>query len=115
MAATLEYLPANQARYPNPAIVLDMVAIFFITGRGERDRLSTERNLQQAGYTGYKQLICRPPGLKGTTGSYKTSERRRLIEGGYTIVINLGDQASDLEGGYNGAAFKLPNPMYYVP
>ena len=160
----LEYLQTNQARYPNPAIVLDIdettlsnfsyfdsydfayidrfwadwvkkarapalggpkrlfswarnhqVAVFFITGRGERDRLSTERNLALAGYTGYKQLICRPPGLKGTTGSYKTAERRRLIESGYTIVLNMGDQASDLEGGYNGAAFKLPNPMYYVP
>lgn len=91
------------------------VAVFFITGRGERDRQSTERNLKQAGYTGYKQLVCRPPGLKGATGSYKTSERRRLTEGGYNIVLNMGDQASDLEGGYNGAAFKLPNPMYYVP
>ena len=91
------------------------VAIFFITGRPERDRQPTERNLKLAGYTGYKQLICRGPAVQGTTGSYKTAERRRLTEAGYTIVLNMGDQASDLEGGYNGAAFKLPNPMYYVP
>lgn len=91
------------------------VAVFFITGRPERDRQPSERNLKAAGYTGYQQLICRGPAVQGSTGAYKAAERRRLTEAGYTIVLNMGDQASDLEGGYNGAAFKLPNPMYYVP
>ena len=91
------------------------VAVFFITGRGERDRQSTERNLEQAGYAGWKKVILRAPGTQGTTGSYKAAERQRLTEAGYSIVLNMGDQSSDLEGGYNGAAFKLPNPMYYVP
>lgn len=91
------------------------VAVFLITGRPERDRQPSERNLKLAGYTGWKELVCRAPGIQGTTGRYKTAQRRRLTQAGYTIVLNMGDQASDLEGGYNGAAFKLPNPMYYVP
>jgi len=31
------------------------------------------------------------------------------------IVLNVGDQFSDLEGGYALHPTKLPNPMYYLP
>lgn len=91
------------------------LAIFFITGRPERDRTATELNLKRAGYVGYTRLITRIPGFKGTTGAYKTLQRQKLFESGYRIVVNMGDQASDLEGGYSESVFKLPNPMYYVP
>jgi hypothetical protein len=33
---------------------------------------------------------------------------------GYDIVVNAGDQESDLEGGHADRAFKLPNPFYFV-
>lgn len=91
------------------------VAVFFLTGRPERDREATELNLARAGYSGYTRLVLRMPGYKGTTGSFKTEQRRQLLEAGYKIVLNMGDQASDLEGGYADAVFKVPNPMYYVP
>lgn len=91
------------------------VAVFFLTGRPERDRAATELNLKRAGYTDYTRLIMRAPGTKGTTGSYKTSQRQQLMQAGYKLVLNMGDQSSDLEGGYAEAVFKLPNPMYYVP
>jgi len=34
---------------------------------------------------------------------------------GYTIIANIGDQYSDLVGGYAEGEFKLPDPMYYIP
>ena len=33
---------------------------------------------------------------------------------GYDIVLNFGDQWSDLQGGYADTALKLPNPTYYL-
>ena len=41
---------------------------------------------------------------------------RQLIESqGYDIVANVGDQLSDLEGGFADRTFKLPNPMCFLP
>jgi hypothetical protein len=34
---------------------------------------------------------------------------------GYRIVASVGDQYSDLAGGHEAAAFKLPNPFYFLP
>ena len=39
----------------------------------------------------------------------------RIENEGFTILANVGDQDSDLEGGHAKRAFKLPNPMYYIP
>jgi hypothetical protein len=40
------------------------VAVFFITGRREPSRQSTEKNLQAAGYSDWQQLLLRPQGDK---------------------------------------------------
>ena len=91
------------------------LAVIFLTGRPESERVSSELNLKRAGYT-YTELIMKSPAQKKlTVGDFKRLERKRLIEQGYRIVINIGDQASDLAGGYAEATFKLPNPMYYIP
>ena len=34
---------------------------------------------------------------------------------GYWIIENMGDQPSDLAGGYAERTFKLPNPFYRIP
>jgi hypothetical protein len=40
----------------------------------------------------------------------------RAIEAqGYRIVASVGDQYSDLAGGHEAVAFKLPNPFYFLP
>ena len=46
---------------------------------------------------------------------FKAPERRKLAEQGYTIILNMGDQESDLRGGYAEKTFKLPNPVYFLP
>ena len=89
--------------------------VFFITGRTESERQSTVKNLQEAGYGDHQGLVLKAENSKQTSQAYKQSERRKLEDSGYHIVVNVGDQMSDLEGGYSEAVFKLPNPMYWVP
>ena len=92
------------------------VEVFFVTGRRERLRGPTERNLRRAGYQGWTELVMKPDDARlKSAADYKTPARRRLTEEGYTIIVNLGDQPSDLTGGYAEQSFKLPNPFYRVP
>lgn len=88
------------------------VAVIFITGRPERFRAGTEKNLRAAGCADYAVLICRPDGAKETSAVVKSAERAKLEAQGYTIVANIGDQLSDLDGGHAEKTFKVPNPFY---
>ncbi|KAI8544521.1 hypothetical protein RHMOL_Rhmol08G0303800 [Rhododendron molle] len=46
---------------------------------------------------------------------YKSAKRKELVEAGYRILGNIGDQWSDLFGTYVGnRTFKVPDPMYYI-
>lgn len=90
------------------------VAVIFISSRDNSQQKLTARNLERAGYTDYQALILRTSGAP-TSAAFKAGVRKKLSEQGYFIVLNIGDQFSDLEGGYAEATFKLPNPMYYVP
>lgn len=92
------------------------VAVFFITGRPESQRAATERNLADVGYTGYTRLIMEPAGAQfDSAADFKAPQRRAIEDEGYTIVANLGDQPSDLDGGYAERTFLLPNPFYRIP
>ncbi len=88
------------------------VDVVFLTGRRERDRPGTEKNLRAIDCADYVALICKPDDDRGTSGAYKTRERERLTRVGRTIIANLGDQQSDLAGGFAERTFKLPNPFY---
>ncbi len=90
------------------------VTVFFITGRKESNRPGTKRNLHAVGYTEYEQLVCKPQDFPGTSGDYKTAARKRLEAEGWTIIANVGDQLSDLEGGHSEKTFKLVNPFYLI-
>jgi len=48
-------------------------------------------------------------------GEQRRDERGKIAAQGYTIIVNVGDQQSDLDGGYAERAYKLPNPFYYLP
>jgi predicted secreted acid phosphatase len=91
-------------------------AIFFITGRDETQRAATERNLQAVGYTGYTQLIMEPAGAQYVSAAdFKAPQREKIEQQGYTIIANLGDQPSDLDGGFSEQTYLLPNPFYRIP
>ena len=91
------------------------IATFFITGRGESSRDHTASNLQREGFTSYDGLVLKPTGFTGTTVDYKAGARKTIEEQGYRIVASVGDQYSDLAGGHEAVAFKLPNPFYFLP
>jgi acid phosphatase len=91
------------------------VAVFFISGRPPYLREATERNLREQGYD-WDRLILLPEGAHFTSAvDFKAPERRKLAEQGYAILLSIGDQESDLIGGYAERTFKLPNPVYFLP
>jgi len=88
------------------------VAVFYLTGRREKDRPGTEANLRAAGLDDHVALHLKPDADRGPTQAFKTATRKKITEDGYTIIANLGDQHSDLAGGFAERTFKLPNPFY---
>ena len=92
------------------------VTVFFLTGRPEVLREASIRNLKSVGLGTYGGLILKPAEpVYANLAAYKTAERRKLTEQGFTIIANLGDQQSDLDGGYSEKVFKIPNPFYFNP
>jgi predicted secreted acid phosphatase len=88
------------------------VTVFFITGRRETLRSATEANLRFAGYEGYAKLFCKPTDWKADNAKFKTGIRQALQDEGYDVILNLGDQESDLVGGLARHGMRLPNPYY---
>lgn len=103
-----------------------------LTGRNDDQKAATVANLRKVGYQGFTAKLyftkwtgkpgsaqpsyihCAAP--KCTTVEYKSQTRKHIQDGlGYTIVANVGDQFSDLQGGQSRATLKLPNPTYYLP
>ncbi|HTL67526.1 MAG TPA: HAD family acid phosphatase [Lacunisphaera sp.] len=89
------------------------VQVIYITGRPERYRAATQRNLEAVGCGDYAEFILKPAEWKETAEKFKTAERQRLTAAGYVIIANIGDQQSDLAGGFAEKTFKLPNPFYF--
>ena len=91
------------------------VDVFFLTGRPERLRAATEANLRAAGFE-WTRLILKPDDLTTKSAAdFKAPERKKLQDQGYTIIVNIGDQMSDLDGGFAERTYKLPNPFYFIP
>ena len=92
------------------------VSVFFITGRADALRALTLPQLTAGGYSFPNALFTRPSTDHNTTVvPYKSGIRKALTQLGFTILANVGDQQSDLSGGYALRSYKLPNPMYFTP
>lgn len=96
------------------------IAIFLVTGRPEALRRVTVRNLINAGIS-YDGLFLRPDQQYDESGKHhpsatevKTKIRTQIEDMGFTIVVNIGDQVSDLVGGHAYDCEKLPNKLYFV-
>lgn len=92
------------------------VAVFFITGRNHNLKEATIKNLHKAGFNHWSGLEF--SSFQGNVASaipYKSTIRASIASKGYTILASIGDQYSDLLGGYAQKTFKLPNPYYYIP
>lgn len=91
------------------------VAVFFITGRSEKYRQVMERNLHKEGISAWAHLYMRAAGDVRPAAAYKTPIRASIEQQGYTILVNIGDQESDLKGGHARHRYRVPNPFYIVP
>lgn len=92
------------------------IKIFFVTGRQESEREATRINLIKAGYTKWSGLYLRPNDYSlPSIIPFKSKAREMIAKKGYTIIASIGDQLSDIQGGYAKKGFKLPNPFYYLP
>jgi predicted secreted acid phosphatase len=104
-------------------------AVFGITGRSAAQQAASIDNVTKVGYTGFTTENYFTKWASGAQPSYVTcatatcttveykANTRKHIENDlhYDIALNVGDQFSDLQGGYSDAAQKLPNPTYYLP
>jgi predicted secreted acid phosphatase len=94
------------------------VAVFFITGRPEGQRADTAANLKAEGYDSWEGLFLRPEDhpKDQTVSQYKSGDRAEIVAKGYRIILNVGDQMSDLVGEPQAEhSVKLPNPFYLIP
>ncbi|KAJ4841027.1 hypothetical protein Tsubulata_050935, partial [Turnera subulata] len=92
------------------------VKIVFLTGRSDvlGRGPATVSNLKNAGYNIWEKVILKNRTIypHPTSIFFKSSERAKLVEEGYRIVGNMGDQWSDLLGDPTGGrTFKLPDPI----
>ncbi|GAA3337153.1 hypothetical protein GCM10017714_02930 [Curtobacterium pusillum] len=106
--------------------------VFGLTGRNDDQKAATVQNLSKVGYTAFTQdrfftkwtgvgasqqpsyITCAAAAC--TTVEYKALTRKHIEQDlGYDITLNIGDQWSDLQGGYADRSVKLPNPTYYLP
>lgn len=108
-------IPAVSTLYR--AAIKHHVAVFFITGRPEKLREATILNLRRVGFHSWTALFLKPNNYpkEKSAANYKIPVRKKIVNAGYDVIMNIGDQYSDLVGGYADKVFKLPNPFYYIP
>ena len=84
------------------------VSILFNTARltGGGRMTKAKQALRRAGYP--VAGICGRRDGEGLVHS-KTRCRRHYVDLGYTLVANVGNRATDFEGGYYERAYRLPN------
>lgn len=108
------------------------VEVFYNSGLSEAQRSAAVENLKKIGADvnldaahvflkdkanppSYLSACATPGTWTCTTVQYKGGTRKHIEQDlGYDIVANLGDQYSDLDGGYADKTYKLPNPTYFV-
>jgi len=83
--------------------------VFFISARPEIINDATSYNLDNVGYPVDSLYGRSVYWLTQPVQDFKTMVRKNLTAEGYTIVANIGNNTTDLAGGYAEATFKLPD------
>ncbi len=102
--------------------IANNISVFFISARKPAPDYANEdlhpctiKNLNAIGYKASNENLYLPVGenAKLAHAAFKANTRKMIEEKfGYKIILNLGDQPSDLEGGYAEKNCKLPNALY---
>ncbi|MFV9924762.1 MAG: HAD family acid phosphatase [Francisella endosymbiont of Hyalomma scupense] len=90
--------------------------VFFISARFAEYLEYTKQALRNAGYVDFEDVFVFPEDIEEyNSKDFKNfkAERRAYIESlGYKILVSIGDQSSDLVGGYTLNTLQLPNYLY---
>jgi predicted secreted acid phosphatase len=91
------------------------VAVFFVTGSRDAIRSLRLKGLAKIGVRKPFTLVTRPDmDERDSVVPFKAGERRKIERRGFRILVNVGDQRSDLSGGHARRTVKLPNPVYLI-
>lgn len=82
------------------------VTLFFVTGRTRRGLKQVAPVLTDAGYR-YQGICGRRPGEGLTAGKQRC--RAAIAARGYTVILDVGNRATDLRGAHVGTPIKLPS------
>ncbi|MEU3952057.1 HAD family acid phosphatase [Streptomyces achromogenes] len=85
------------------------VSLFFVTARPGVLYWPTEYNLEHDGYEVSGLHVRGLTDLFKDVAAYKTAQRAGIENDGYTIIANIGNNATDLSGGHAEKTFKLPD------
>lgn len=88
------------------------VSIFIVSDRNESLRIPSMENLLRAGFPGWHGFSMAPADARTTAAEFKARARKILVDQGYVILANVGDQDSDFTGGFAEASFRIPNYLY---
>ncbi|MER5517625.1 HAD family acid phosphatase [Streptomyces sp. NPDC002763] len=86
------------------------VSVFFVSARSNLFNLVTKSNLTSVGYPVdglYARTVAQL--LTESIADFKTSQRKAIEANGYDIVANIGNNTTDLSGGYADTTYKLPD------
>ncbi|WP_049758746.1 HAD family acid phosphatase [Renibacterium salmoninarum] len=88
------------------------VKVFFVSNRrydGDRtSNTSTKKSLTKVGYPVF-EIYHQTGDHRIPVQEFKTASRQDIEERGYTIIANVGDRQTDLDGGYAEKTYKLPD------
>ncbi|MGW4905400.1 HAD family acid phosphatase [Streptomyces sp. NPDC004270] len=86
------------------------VSVFFVSARSNLFNLVTKSNLTSVGYPVdglYARTVAQL--LTESIADFKTSQRKAIEANGYDIVADIGNNTTDLSGGYADTTYKLPD------
>ena len=90
--------------------------VFFVSARVADSIDTTKLALKDAGYTQFENVFVFPKEIADYNPKQFTnfkSERRAYIESlGFEVLLSIGDQPSDLIGGFTKYTCELPNYLY---
>jgi predicted secreted acid phosphatase len=83
--------------------------VFFVSARPDLIDPITEYNLKAVGYPVDGLYSRNPIQLFESIQTFKTAEREDLESDGWDIIANIGNNWTDLNGGYADSTWKLPD------
>ena len=87
------------------------VRIYFITARPLELKDATIENFKKLNIP-QSEIIFRDQTEWPVPKEFKIAMRKEIVNNNYDIILNIGDQPTDFEGGYWKRALRVPNPFY---